>query len=53
MKEEGQVKIRNGSRPMIFHDNVPTNENVADLFTKMLAWIKHKRFTRENGLIPA
>ena len=53
MKEEGQVKIRNGSRPMIFHDNVPTNENVMDLFTKGLAWIKYERFTHENGLILA
>ena len=32
---------------------VPTDKHVADLFTKGLAWIKHERFTRENGLIPA
>ena len=32
---------------------VPTDENVADLFTKGLARIKHEKFTHENRLIPA
>ena len=32
---------------------VPGEENPADLLTKGLARVKHEKFTRENGLMPA
>ena len=32
---------------------VPSDENLADVLTKGLAWLKHEKFTPENGLMPA
>ena len=43
-------KVSNGSVTVSY---VPSNENLADVLTKGLPRLKHEKFSRELGLIPA